>query len=111
MAGRLDQGPAEVRLLPVRRRPAHLHRQHVRHDGNGHRVGGDGPAVPLRADDRRADPAAAVDHRPADEAARRGAARAMSLQTVHLRVNDAATGRPTPVRLRVTNAAGTYYAP
>jgi hypothetical protein len=35
----------------------------------------------------------------------------MSLQTVHIRVNDAATGQPTPVRLRVTDAAGTYYAP
>jgi hypothetical protein len=35
----------------------------------------------------------------------------MSLQTVHVRVNDAATGQPTPVRLRVTDATGTYYAP
>jgi hypothetical protein len=35
----------------------------------------------------------------------------MPLQQVHLRVNDAATGRPTPVRLRVTDAAGNYYAP
>jgi hypothetical protein len=35
----------------------------------------------------------------------------MPLQTVHLRINDAATGRPTPVRLRVTDAAGIYYAP
>jgi hypothetical protein len=35
----------------------------------------------------------------------------MSLQNVHLRINDAATGRPTPVRLRVTDAAGIYYAP
>lgn len=35
----------------------------------------------------------------------------MNLQTVHIRVNDAATGQPTPVRLRVTDAAGTYYAP
>src|SRR5262245_48175074 len=35
----------------------------------------------------------------------------MPLQQVHLRVNDAATGRPTPVRLRVTDAAGTYYPP
>lgn len=33
------------------------------------------------------------------------------LQQVHLRVNDAATGKPTPVRLRVTDAAGTYYPP
>src|SRR6266478_8704972 len=33
------------------------------------------------------------------------------MQTVHLRVNDAATGRPTPVRLRCTDAAATYYAP
>lgn len=31
--------------------------------------------------------------------------------TVHLRVNDAATGRPTPVRLRITGPDGTYYAP
>jgi hypothetical protein len=31
--------------------------------------------------------------------------------TVHLRINDAATGRPTPVRLRVTGPDGTYYAP
>jgi hypothetical protein len=35
----------------------------------------------------------------------------MTLQNVHLRVNDTATGRPTPVRLRVTDAAGAYYAP
>lgn len=31
--------------------------------------------------------------------------------TVHLRVNDAATGRPTPVRLRVSGPDGTNYAP
>lgn len=31
--------------------------------------------------------------------------------TVHLRINDAATGKPTPVRLRVTGPDGTYYAP
>jgi hypothetical protein len=30
---------------------------------------------------------------------------------VHLRVNDAATGQPTPVRLRCTGPDGTYYAP
>jgi hypothetical protein len=35
----------------------------------------------------------------------------MTLQTVHLRINDAATGRPTPVRLRVTDAAGAYCPP
>ncbi len=33
------------------------------------------------------------------------------MQRVHLRVNDAARGQPTPVRLRVTDAAGNYYAP
>ncbi len=33
------------------------------------------------------------------------------LQTVHVRVNDAATGKPTPVRIRFTDADGTYYAP
>ena len=33
------------------------------------------------------------------------------MQQVHLRVNDAATGKPTPVRLRITDAAGAYYAP
>jgi hypothetical protein len=31
--------------------------------------------------------------------------------TVHLRVNDVATGRPTPVRLRVSGPDGTYFAP
>jgi hypothetical protein len=31
--------------------------------------------------------------------------------TVHLRVNDAATGKPTPVRLQVTGPDGTFYAP
>ncbi|HET6575023.1 MAG TPA: CehA/McbA family metallohydrolase [Fimbriiglobus sp.] len=31
--------------------------------------------------------------------------------TVHLRINDAATGKPTPVRLRITGPDGTYYAP
>ncbi|MSQ93084.1 MAG: hypothetical protein EXR98_00845 [Gemmataceae bacterium] len=35
----------------------------------------------------------------------------MTLQQIHLRINDAATGQPTPVRLRITDAAGTYYAP
>jgi hypothetical protein len=35
----------------------------------------------------------------------------LPLQQVHLRVNDAATGKPTPVRLRITDSAGTYYAP
>src|SRR5262245_41256798 len=33
------------------------------------------------------------------------------MQTVHVRVNDAATGRPTPCRLRITGPDGTYYAP
>lgn len=33
------------------------------------------------------------------------------LQTVHVRVNDAATGQPTPARVRFTDAAGNYYAP
>jgi hypothetical protein len=33
------------------------------------------------------------------------------LQTVHVRVNDAATGKPTPVRIRFTDAEGKYYAP
>jgi hypothetical protein len=31
--------------------------------------------------------------------------------TVHVRVNDAATAQPTPVRLRITDKAGQYYAP
>lgn len=31
--------------------------------------------------------------------------------TVHLRVNDVATGRPTPVRVRVSGPDGTSYAP
>ncbi|MFO0809600.1 MAG: hypothetical protein U0746_13330 [Gemmataceae bacterium] len=35
----------------------------------------------------------------------------MPLQNVHIRINDAATGQPTPVRLRVTDSAGNYYAP
>ncbi len=34
-----------------------------------------------------------------------------ALQTVHVRVNDAATGQPTPVRIRFTNPAGDYFAP
>ncbi len=33
------------------------------------------------------------------------------MQTVHLRINDATTGQPTPVRLRVTDGDGNYYAP
>jgi hypothetical protein len=33
------------------------------------------------------------------------------MQTVHLRVNDAVTGQPTPCRIRLTNAAGEYFAP
>jgi hypothetical protein len=32
-------------------------------------------------------------------------------QTVHVRVNDAATGRPTPVRLRLTDGEGNYFTP
>jgi hypothetical protein len=35
----------------------------------------------------------------------------MTTQQVHLRVNDVETGQPTPVRLRVTDAAGRCYAP
>ena len=35
----------------------------------------------------------------------------MAFQQVHLRINDAATGKPTPVRLRITDTNGTYYAP
>jgi hypothetical protein len=31
--------------------------------------------------------------------------------TVHLRINDAETGQPTPVRLRITGPDGTVYAP
>ncbi|OWK35054.1 CehA/McbA family metallohydrolase [Fimbriiglobus ruber] len=31
--------------------------------------------------------------------------------TVHLRINDAATGKPTPVRLRITGPNDTYFAP
>lgn len=33
------------------------------------------------------------------------------LQTVHVRINDAATGKPTPCRVRFTDAAGEYHAP
>jgi hypothetical protein len=33
------------------------------------------------------------------------------LQTVHVRVNDAATGQPTPCRVRFTDAEGKYLAP
>ena len=33
------------------------------------------------------------------------------LHTVHVRVNDAATGQPTPVRLRIVDAEENYYAP
>jgi hypothetical protein len=35
----------------------------------------------------------------------------LSFQQVHLRINEAATGQPTPVRLRITDAVGTYFAP
>jgi hypothetical protein len=35
----------------------------------------------------------------------------IQLQTVHVRVNDAATGQPTPARVRFTDAEGNYYAP
>ncbi len=31
--------------------------------------------------------------------------------TIHLRINDAATGKPTPVRLSITGPDGRYYAP
>jgi hypothetical protein len=33
------------------------------------------------------------------------------LQRVHVRVNDTVTGKPTPCRVRFTDADGTYYAP
>ena len=33
------------------------------------------------------------------------------MQTVHVRVNDAATGKPTPCRIRFTDEEGRYYAP
>jgi len=32
-------------------------------------------------------------------------------QTVHVRVNDEATGQPTPVRIRITGPDGQYFAP
>jgi hypothetical protein len=35
----------------------------------------------------------------------------MPPQTVHIRINDKATGQPTAVRLRVTDANGNYFAP
>jgi hypothetical protein len=35
----------------------------------------------------------------------------MTLQRVHLRINDAWTGQPTPVRLRVTDADGRAFVP
>jgi hypothetical protein len=35
----------------------------------------------------------------------------MKLQRIHLRINDAWTGEPTPVRLRVTDGDGRYFAP
>src|SRR5262245_25008692 len=31
--------------------------------------------------------------------------------TVHLRINDAATGQPTPVRVRISAPDGTHFAP
>jgi len=34
-----------------------------------------------------------------------------NLHTVHVRVNDAATGQPTPCRVRFTDADGNYHAP
>jgi len=34
-----------------------------------------------------------------------------ALHTVHVRVTDATTGQPTPVRLRLTDAEGHYYPP
>jgi hypothetical protein len=33
------------------------------------------------------------------------------LQTVHVRINDAATGQPTPVRVHFSTPDGTYFAP
>lgn len=33
------------------------------------------------------------------------------MQTVHVRINDAATGQPTPCRVRFTDAVGNYCAP
>lgn len=35
----------------------------------------------------------------------------MKLQTVHVRVNDADTGQPTPCRIRISDAGGQEYAP
>jgi hypothetical protein len=35
----------------------------------------------------------------------------VKLHNVHVRVNDAATGQPTPVRIRITDGAGRYYPP
>jgi hypothetical protein len=34
-----------------------------------------------------------------------------ALHTVHVRVNDAGTGQPTPARIRLTNPEGDYFAP
>src|SRR5437879_5282516 len=33
------------------------------------------------------------------------------MQTVHLRINDAATDKPTPVRLGIAGPDGTFFAP
>jgi len=35
----------------------------------------------------------------------------MNLQVVHVRVNDQATGQPTPVRMRITSPEGRYFPP
>src|SRR5262249_37561273 len=34
-----------------------------------------------------------------------------ALHTVHVRINDAATGQPTPVRVHFSNSEGEYFAP
>src|SRR5215471_6613724 len=33
------------------------------------------------------------------------------MQTIHMRINDAPTGQPTPVRIRFTDCEGHYFAP
>ena len=48
--------PAEVRLLPLRRRPAPVHRQLFRHDGGDAGAGRPRPALPIQPRSRTADP-------------------------------------------------------
>ena len=92
--------------------------QHSRRGGDGlQRLRHDGAAPARRRADRRRhrpgsrSPARSRRSAPSSATAVRRKVRPSAMLTVHLRINDAATGQPTPVRLCVTGPDGGSFPP